>query len=57
MTDLTPITFAETDIDRIAGHTGRIAVLIDSDGRLDAGARRVNKPVVIEPPVSMAKIS
>lgn len=43
MTDLTPITFTETDIDQIAGHTGRIAVLVDPDGRLDAGARRVNK--------------
>ncbi len=43
MTDLTPITFAATDIDRIADHAGRIAVLVDPDGRLDAGARRVNK--------------
>ncbi|WP_411975171.1 leucyl aminopeptidase [Sulfitobacter faviae] len=43
MTDLTPITFAETDIDRIAGHSGRIAVFLESEGRLDAGARRVNR--------------
>ncbi|AXI42662.1 leucyl aminopeptidase [Sulfitobacter sp. SK011] len=43
MTDLTPISFADTDIDQIAGHAGRIAVLVDKDGRLDAGARRVNK--------------
>jgi len=43
MTDLTPITFAETDIDRIAGHAGRLAVFLEPSGRLDAGARRVNK--------------
>ena len=43
MTDLTPINFSETDIDQIAGHAGRIAVFVSPDGRLDAGARRVNK--------------
>ncbi|MGJ8616196.1 MAG: leucyl aminopeptidase [Sulfitobacter sp.] len=43
MTDLTPITFIDTDIDQIAGQAGRVAVLVDPDGRLDAGARRVNK--------------
>ncbi|MFT6674414.1 MAG: leucyl aminopeptidase [Sulfitobacter sp.] len=43
MTQLTPITFEETQIDQIAGHAGRIAVFVDPDGRLDAGARRVNK--------------
>ncbi|MGJ8627805.1 MAG: leucyl aminopeptidase [Sulfitobacter sp.] len=43
MTDLTPISFIDTDIDQIAGQAGRIAVLVHPDGRLDAGARRVNK--------------
>ena len=43
MTDLTPITFAETNIDRIAGHSGRVAVFLEPEGRLDAGARRVNR--------------
>jgi len=43
MTELTPITFAETDIDQIAGHAGRIAVTIDAEGRLSPGAKRVNK--------------
>ena len=43
MTDLTPITFAETDIDQIAGQAGRIAVTIDAEGRLSPGAKRVNK--------------
>ncbi len=43
MTALTPITFDTTDIDKIAVQTGRVAVFVDPDGRLDAGARRVNK--------------
>jgi len=43
MTDLTPITFVETDIEQIAAHQGRIAVFVDPEGRLDAGARRVNR--------------
>ncbi len=43
MTEITPITFIETDIDRIAGHKGRVALFLDPAGRLDAGARRVNK--------------
>jgi hypothetical protein len=43
MTDLTPIRFSPTDIDKIAAHEGRIAVFVNPEGRLDAGARRVNK--------------
>ncbi|MEQ6248187.1 leucyl aminopeptidase [Sulfitobacter sp. HNIBRBA3233] len=43
MTDLTPISFAATDIDKIADHTGRVAVFIGADGKLSPGARRVNK--------------
>ncbi|NUH64386.1 leucyl aminopeptidase [Sulfitobacter sp. S0837] len=43
MTDLTPITFSETDIDQIAGHAGRLAVFLEPSGRLDVGARRINK--------------
>ena len=43
MTDLTPIRFAETDIDRIASHAGRVAVFVEPEGRLGTGARRVNK--------------
>ncbi|MFD2738780.1 leucyl aminopeptidase [Sulfitobacter aestuarii] len=43
MTDLTPITFAETEIDEIAGHAGRIALVLDPDGRLSPAARRLNK--------------
>ena len=43
MTTLTPLTFADVDIDQIAGFAGRIAVFADPQGRLDAGARRVNK--------------
>ncbi|MGB3243728.1 MAG: leucyl aminopeptidase [Sulfitobacter sp.] len=43
MTELTPLTFADTDIEKIAETAGRIAVFADSEGRLDTGARRVNK--------------
>ena len=43
MTDLTPITFTDTEIDQIAGHAGRLAVFLEPSGRLDAGARRVDK--------------
>lgn len=43
MTALTPMTFSETDIDRIAGHSGRVAVIVGSDGKLNPSARRVNK--------------
>jgi leucyl aminopeptidase len=43
MTQLTPITFHEIDIDAIATATGRVAVFADTDGKLDTGARRVNK--------------
>ena len=43
MTQLTPITFHEIEIDAIATATGRVAVFADTDGKLDTGARRVNK--------------
>ena len=43
MTDLTPITFAPTDIEQIAGFEGRVAVLVDPAGKLDVSARQVNK--------------
>jgi len=43
MTALTPISFVETDIDQIAAQEGRVAVFVEPEGRLDAGARRVNK--------------
>ena len=43
MTALTPMTFAETDIDQIAGFSGRVAVTVDTDGKLNPSARRINK--------------
>ena len=43
MTALTPMTFAETDIDQIAGFAGRVAVTVDADGKLNPSARRINK--------------
>ncbi|KIN72807.1 leucyl aminopeptidase [Sulfitobacter guttiformis] len=43
MTALTPISFAETDLDAIAEHAGRVAVFVDAEGKLDLAARRVNR--------------
>ena len=43
MTPPTPVTFAEPDLDAIAGFEGRVAVIIPSEGKLDAAARRVNR--------------
>ncbi|MBL3551723.1 leucyl aminopeptidase [Rhodovulum sulfidophilum] len=37
------IAFAETDLDAVAGSEGRVAVLVDAEGKLDPGARRVNR--------------
>ncbi|MDF1726666.1 MAG: leucyl aminopeptidase [Sulfitobacter sp.] len=39
----TPIRFFPVEIDRIADHEGRIAVFAEPEGKLDVGARRVNK--------------
>lgn len=41
----TPITprFIETNLDAIATHKGRIVVILSEPGKLDPGARRVNK--------------
>lgn len=43
MTDLTPIEFAETDLDALAGAEGKLAVLVTADGKLDPAGRRVNR--------------
>ena len=43
MTTPAKISFAETDIDAIAAFEGRVVVLVGADGKLDPGARRVNK--------------
>ncbi len=43
MTALTSMSFAETDIDKIADHVGRVAVMIDAEGKMNPGARRINK--------------
>jgi len=42
MTPLSP-NFLETDLDALATCEGRIAILVGSDGKLDLGARRVNR--------------
>lgn len=43
MSTLTSFTFAETDLDAIAEHEGRVAVFVDAEGKLDQSARRVNR--------------
>ncbi len=43
MTTPVTITFAETDLDHIAGFEGRVAVFITEEGKLDLSARRVNR--------------
>jgi leucyl aminopeptidase len=43
MTNLTPVHFVETDIERLSAHEGRIAILVDTEGKLDIGGRRVNR--------------
>lgn len=43
MTSPVSVEFKDTDIDAIAGATGRVAVIVTPDGKLDSGARRVNR--------------
>ncbi|MGJ8545386.1 MAG: leucyl aminopeptidase [Sulfitobacter sp.] len=43
MPQLTPLHFIATDIDAIADHQGRLAVIVDGAGKLDKGAARVNR--------------
>ncbi len=43
MTDLSDVKFIVSDLDQIATFEGRVAVMITPDGKMDAGARRVNR--------------
>ncbi|TNF18828.1 MAG: leucyl aminopeptidase [Rhodobacteraceae bacterium] len=43
MTAPAKITFAETALDLVETATGRIVVILDEEGRMDPGARRVNR--------------
>ena len=43
MTTPAPMQFVETDLDQIVEHEGLVVVLIPENGRLDQGARRVNR--------------
>lgn len=43
MAGLVGFSFIETDIERIAKATGRVAVIVGDEGKLDRGARRVNR--------------
>ncbi|WP_415920446.1 leucyl aminopeptidase [Tateyamaria sp. SN6-1] len=42
-TSLTPVTFAATDLAAIGEATGRVAVVVDPEGRMGQSARRVNR--------------
>ncbi|EEB84795.1 cytosol aminopeptidase [Roseobacter sp. GAI101] len=37
------MTFAQTDIEKIADHDGRVAVTVDATGKMNPAARRINK--------------
>ncbi|SER48344.1 leucyl aminopeptidase [Tranquillimonas rosea] len=43
MTTPAPLTFAALDLDAVAAAEGIVAVFLDEDGKLDQGARRVNR--------------
>lgn len=43
MTTPPEISFADVSLDAIGDFTGRVAVFVGADGKLDPGARRVNK--------------
>ena len=43
MTAPVSIRFVATDLNAIAGQKGRVAVIVDGEGKLDPGARRVNR--------------
>jgi len=42
MTTAAEIQFKDVDLDAVATATGKVAVCVDADGKLDAGARKVN---------------
>ena len=43
MSNPTPIRFVATDLDSIATATGRVAILLTPDGKMDPSARRANR--------------
>ncbi|MCF3594670.1 leucyl aminopeptidase [Rhodobacteraceae bacterium LMO-12] len=43
MAGLVGFSFVETDIEKIAEATGRVAVIVGAEGKLDRAARRVNR--------------
>ena len=42
MTTPAEIQFKEVELDAVASATGKIVVFVDADGKMDAGARKVN---------------
>ncbi|MCL6282971.1 leucyl aminopeptidase [Ruegeria sp. 2012CJ41-6] len=43
MSSLIPIRFQPTDLDTIAGATGRVVIIVPPEGKLDPAARRANR--------------
>lgn len=43
MTTPTPLSFVATDLDALAAHEGRVAVIVAPDGKMGQAARRVNR--------------
>ncbi len=43
MTTPTPVTFVETDIEKLGERAGRVAIIVDEEGKLDIAGRRVNR--------------
>jgi leucyl aminopeptidase len=43
MTQLTPLSFVETDLNALAERKGRVAVVVTPEGKLELSARRVNR--------------
>ncbi|MGA9433434.1 MAG: leucyl aminopeptidase [Roseobacter sp.] len=43
MTTPTSVSFVETDIERIADQSGRVAIVIGEEGQLDVSGRRINR--------------
>jgi leucyl aminopeptidase len=43
MTTPATLAFVETDLDRLAGTEGRIAVIVPPSGKLDQAGRRLNR--------------
>ena len=43
MTDLVPLSFVATDLEALATHAGRVAIVVTPDGKMGQAARRANR--------------